>query len=51
MVNMIVLKQHLAIPKPFGPKVNDQCQFEAYVKEVLEPLSLVCHFIDDHPKH
>ncbi|MBE9050068.1 protein-arginine deiminase [Nostocales cyanobacterium LEGE 11386] len=47
MVNMIVLNQHLAIPKPFGPKVNDQCQFEAYVKEVLEPLGLVCHFIDD----
>ncbi|WP_414543456.1 protein-arginine deiminase family protein [Nostoc sp. CCY0012] len=47
MVNMIALKQHLAIPKPFGPKVNDQCQFEAYVKEVLEHLSLVCHFIDD----
>ncbi|MBD0387193.1 MAG: protein-arginine deiminase [Nostoc sp. C3-bin3] len=47
MVNMIVLKEHLPIPKPFGPKVNDQCQFEAYVKEVLEPLGLVCHFIDD----
>ncbi|MUL37981.1 protein-arginine deiminase family protein [Gloeocapsopsis dulcis] len=47
MVNMIVLKQHLAIPKPFGPQVDAQCQFEAYVKEVLEPLDLVCHFIDD----
>ncbi|MDJ0615644.1 MAG: protein-arginine deiminase family protein [Calothrix sp. MO_192.B10] len=47
MVNMIVLKQHLGIPKPFGPKINQQCQFEAYVKEVLEPLGLVCHFIDD----
>jgi protein-arginine deiminase len=47
MVNMIVLNQHLGIPKPFGPKVNDQCQFEAYVKGLLEPLGLVCHFIDD----
>ncbi|RUR72476.1 protein-arginine deiminase family protein [Chlorogloeopsis fritschii PCC 9212] len=47
MVNMIVFNQHLAIPKPFGPKVNNQCQFEAYVKEILEPLGLVCHFIDD----
>lgn len=47
MVNMLVLKQHLAIPKPFGPQVDAQCQFEAYVKGVLEPWSLVCHFIDD----
>ncbi|BAY11420.1 protein-arginine deiminase family protein [Calothrix sp. NIES-2098] len=47
MVNMIVLNQHLGIPKPFGPKLNDQCQFEAYVKGLLEPLGLVCHFIDD----
>lgn len=47
MVNMIVLRQHLAIPQPFGPKVNNQCQFEAYVTGVLEPLGLVCHFIDD----
>ncbi|BAY20542.1 protein-arginine deiminase [Calothrix sp. NIES-2100] len=47
MVNMIVLQQHLGIPKPFGPKVNNQCQFEAYVKGILEPLGLVCHFIDD----
>ncbi|MBD1805549.1 protein-arginine deiminase [Microcoleus sp. FACHB-SPT15] len=47
MVNMLVLKQHLAIPKPFGPQVDAQCQFEAYVKGVLEPLGLVCHFIDD----
>lgn len=47
MVNMLVLQQHLAIPKPFGPQVEGQCQFEAYVKGVLEPLDLVCHFIDD----
>jgi protein-arginine deiminase len=47
MVNMLVLKQHLAIPKPFGPEVNGQCQFEAYVRGVLEPLGLFCHFIDD----
>ncbi len=47
MVNMVVLNQHLAIPKPFGPKVNSQCQFEAYVKSLLEPLGKECHFIDD----
>ncbi|MBW4615845.1 MAG: protein-arginine deiminase [Desmonostoc vinosum HA7617-LM4] len=47
MVNMIVLEKHLGIPKPFGPKVDGKCQFEAYVKGVLEPLGLVCHFIDD----
>lgn len=47
MVNMIVLNEHLGIPKPFGPKVNEECQFEAYVRGVLEPLGLVCHFIDD----
>jgi protein-arginine deiminase len=28
MVNMIVLNQHLGIPKPFGPKLNGQCQLE-----------------------
>ena len=47
MVNMLVLKQHLAIPKPFGPRIDAQCQFEAYVKGVLEPSGLICHFIDD----
>ncbi|TVQ09091.1 MAG: protein-arginine deiminase [Leptolyngbya sp. DLM2.Bin27] len=47
MVNMLVLNQHLAIPKPFGPRVNDQCHFETYVRGVLNPLGLVCHFIDD----
>ncbi len=47
MVNMIVLNEHLGIPKPFGPRVNGECQFEAYVKGVLTPLGLVCHFIDD----
>jgi protein-arginine deiminase len=47
MVNLLVLNQHLAIPKPFGPRINHQCHFEAYVEEVLTPLGLVCHFIDD----
>ncbi|WP_416670933.1 protein-arginine deiminase family protein [Egbenema bharatensis] len=47
MVNMLVLQQQLAIPKPFGPQVNHQYQLEAAVKEVLEPLGLACHFIDD----
>lgn len=47
MVNMIVLDRHLAIPKPFGPQIDAQCQFEEYVKKVLEPLGKECHFIDD----
>lgn len=47
MVNMIVLDKHLVIPKPHGPKVKGECQFEAYVKRVLEPLGLICHFLDD----
>jgi protein-arginine deiminase len=47
MVNMLVLQQQLAIPKPFGPQVANQCQLEAYVRGILEPLGLVCHFIDD----
>ncbi|NEP01959.1 MAG: protein-arginine deiminase [Symploca sp. SIO2E9] len=47
MVNMIVLGKHLVIPKPYGPKVKGECQFEAYVKRVLEPLGLICHFLDD----
>ncbi|WP_035984404.1 protein-arginine deiminase family protein [Leptolyngbya sp. KIOST-1] len=47
MVNMLVLNQHLAIPKPFGPKVSGHCAFEDCVKDLLDPLGLVCHFIDD----
>ncbi len=47
MVNMIVLNEHLIIPKPFGPVINGECQIEKYVREQLEPLGLVCHFVDD----
>uniref|UniRef100_A0ACD5H1J8 Protein-arginine deiminase family protein n=1 Tax=Desertifilum tharense IPPAS B-1220 TaxID=1781255 RepID=A0ACD5H1J8_9CYAN len=47
MVNLLVLNQHLAIPKPFDSQIHQQCQFEAYVEGVLGPLGLVCHFIDD----
>ena len=47
MVNMIVLGAQLAIPKPFGPKLNGVCQLEAAVRSQLEPLGLTCHFIDD----
>ncbi|NEO32352.1 MAG: protein-arginine deiminase [Symploca sp. SIO3C6] len=47
MVNMIVLGKHLVIPKPYGPMIKGECQFEAYVKRVLEPLGLICHFLDD----
>lgn len=47
MVNMLVLDHHLAIPKPFGPTIEGECQLEASVKKVLEPLGLICNFIDD----
>jgi protein-arginine deiminase len=47
MVNMIVLGKHLGIAKPYGPKVQGKCQFEAYVEDVLGKLGLVCHFLDD----
>lgn len=47
VVNMLVLDQHLAIPKPFGPVIDGECQIEVDVKKTLEPFGLHCHFIDD----
>jgi protein-arginine deiminase len=47
MVNMLVLRRHLGIPRPYGPVVDGRCQFEAAARGALEPLGLVCHFIDD----
>ncbi|GBF80361.1 protein-arginine deiminase family protein [Aphanothece sacrum] len=47
MVNMLVLNQHLAIPKPFGPKIKGECQLELFVRKSLEWLGFTCHFIDD----
>lgn len=47
MVNMLVLDHYLAIPKPFGPKIDKNCQMEAYVRQVLKPLGFTCRFIDD----
>ncbi|KAM5132401.1 protein-arginine deiminase type-1-like [Mantella aurantiaca] len=47
MVNMLVLKNHLGIPKPFGPKINGKCCLEEKVRSLLEPLGLTCHFLDD----
>lgn len=47
MVNMIVLGSQLAIPKPFGPQLDNICQFEKAVRFQLEPLGLTCNFIDD----
>ncbi|XP_074532255.1 protein-arginine deiminase type-2 [Halichoeres trimaculatus] len=47
MVNMIVLGKDLAIPKPFGPKVNGVCALETEVRSLLEGLGLTCTFIDD----
>lgn len=47
VVNMIVVGKHLGIGKPYGPVINGMCQFEGYIKSVLEPLGLICHFLDD----
>ncbi|NXE57691.1 PADI2 deiminase, partial [Casuarius casuarius] len=47
MVNMIVLSQDLGIPKPFGPIVEGECCLERHVRSLLEPLGLICSFIDD----
>ncbi|XP_054435593.1 protein-arginine deiminase type-1 [Pteronotus mesoamericanus] len=47
MVNMVVLGQHLGIPKPFGPLINGRCCLEEKVRSLLEPLGLHCTFIDD----
>uniref|UniRef100_A0A8C0A474 Protein-arginine deiminase n=1 Tax=Bos mutus grunniens TaxID=30521 RepID=A0A8C0A474_BOSMU len=47
LVNMLVLGQHLGIPKPFGPVINGRCCLEEKVRSLLEPLGLHCTFIDD----
>uniref|UniRef100_A0A8C8RWX1 Protein-arginine deiminase n=1 Tax=Pelusios castaneus TaxID=367368 RepID=A0A8C8RWX1_9SAUR len=47
MVNMIVLSRDLGIPKPFGPVIEGDCCLEAHVRSLLEPLGLMCSFIDD----
>jgi protein-arginine deiminase len=47
VVNMIVVGKHLGIGKPYGPVIGGICQFEQYIKSVLEPLGLICHFLDD----
>ena len=44
---MLVLGQHLGIPKPFGPIINGRCCLEEKVRALLEPLGLHCTFIDD----
>ncbi|XP_058017445.1 protein-arginine deiminase type-1-like [Ahaetulla prasina] len=47
MVNMLVLGEHLGIPKPYGPIIHGQCCLEVKVRSLLEPLGLSCMFIDD----
>ncbi|XP_063001244.1 protein-arginine deiminase type-2-like [Elgaria multicarinata webbii] len=47
MVNMIVLSRDLGIPKPFGPIIEAECCLEQHVASLLEPLGLMCTFIDD----
>uniref|UniRef100_A0A8C0A3H5 Protein-arginine deiminase n=1 Tax=Bos mutus grunniens TaxID=30521 RepID=A0A8C0A3H5_BOSMU len=48
LVNMLVLGQHLGIPKPFGPVINGRCCLEEKVRSLLEPLGLHCTFLDDY---
>jgi protein-arginine deiminase len=48
MVNMQVINNHLAIPKPFGPIIDGECALEKYVKNAFEPLGLNCHFVDTY---
>ncbi|XP_031761506.1 protein-arginine deiminase type-1-like isoform X2 [Xenopus tropicalis] len=47
MVNMLVLGQYLAIPKPFGPLIDGRCCLEQKVCSLLEPQGLICTFLDD----
>ncbi|XP_044138447.1 protein-arginine deiminase type-2-like [Bufo gargarizans] len=47
MVNMIVLRKDLGIPKPYGPIIKETCCLEDYVIELFKPLELKCTFIDD----
>uniref|UniRef100_S4RCK7 Protein-arginine deiminase C-terminal domain-containing protein n=1 Tax=Petromyzon marinus TaxID=7757 RepID=S4RCK7_PETMA len=50
-VNMVVLNKELAIPKPFGPIIDEQCALETSVCSLLEPLGLRCSFVDDLLSH
>nr|XP_032825558.1 protein-arginine deiminase type-2-like [Petromyzon marinus] len=51
MVNMVVLNKELAIPKPFGPIIDEQCALETSVCSLLEPLGLRCSYVDDLLSH
>ncbi|XP_063798177.1 protein-arginine deiminase type-1-like isoform X2 [Pseudophryne corroboree] len=48
MVNMLVLGKHLGVPKPFGPQMKGVCCLEEKVRSLLEPLELICTFINDY---
>jgi outer membrane protein OmpA-like peptidoglycan-associated protein len=55
VVNMLVVTKsdgtvHHCVPKPFGPKVGGQCQFEKAIEADLGPAAttgVTLHFIDD----
>uniref|UniRef100_A0A8D0HBS5 protein-arginine deiminase n=1 Tax=Sphenodon punctatus TaxID=8508 RepID=A0A8D0HBS5_SPHPU len=47
MVNMIVLSRDLGVPKPFGPIIEGECCLEQHMCSLLDPLGLMCTFIDD----
>ncbi|XP_075929741.1 protein-arginine deiminase type-2-like [Petromyzon marinus] len=51
VVNMVVLNKELAIPKPFGPIIDEQCALETSMCSLLEPLGLRCSFVDDLLSH
>jgi protein-arginine deiminase len=46
MVNMLVVNGHCIIPKPFGPIVGGDDQFEKDVREQLTPLGITVSFLD-----
>lgn len=58
VVNMLVITRpdktvHLVIPKPFGPKVGTQCQFEKDIDDKLSPYAAeVTHkYVDDFEEY
>lgn len=47
MTNLVVLGNHLAIPKPFGPVDGGKDQFEKYMQDKMSSMGLNCLFINN----
>ena len=47
MANMLVVNGHAALAKPFGPVVGGIDKFEEEARNLLTPLGLTLHFVDD----